>query len=91
MHQTVDSNMSGGISGSLRREAHAGRTRTVAPDCLGNGRIQRSTATDPQRSADVVGHRTMNSACPVCTGLSDAAIDRKLLLLSNGYNCVGRL
>jgi hypothetical protein len=32
---------------SLRREAHDGRSRSVAPDYLGNGRIQRSTATDP--------------------------------------------
>jgi hypothetical protein len=27
----------------------------------------------------------VNSACPVCTGLSGAPIDRKLLLLPNGY------
>jgi hypothetical protein len=43
----------------------------------------------PQRSADVAGHRTVNSACPVGTGLSDAPVDRKLLLLSNDYNCGG--
>jgi hypothetical protein len=29
----------------------------------------------------------MNSASPVCTGLIGAPVDRKLLLLSKGYNC----
>jgi hypothetical protein len=33
-----------------------------------------------QRSAYVAGHQAMNSACPVCTGLSGAPVDRKLLL-----------
>jgi hypothetical protein len=28
----------------------------------------------------VAGHRTVNSACPVGTGLSGALVDRKLLL-----------
>jgi hypothetical protein len=37
----------------------------------------------------VAGHRTVNNACPVCTGLSGAPIDIKLLLLSNDYNCGG--
>jgi hypothetical protein len=32
---------------SLCREAHNGRSRAIAPDSLGNGRIQQSTATDP--------------------------------------------
>jgi hypothetical protein len=43
----------------------------------------------PQQSADVAEHRIVNSACPMCTGLSDAPIDRKLLLLSNNYNSGG--
>jgi hypothetical protein len=38
---------------SLRREAHNGRSQAVAPNNLGNSRIQRSTATNPQRSGDV--------------------------------------
>jgi hypothetical protein len=42
-----------------------------------------------QRSPDMVGHRTVNSACPVCTRLSGAPVDRKLLLPSNGYNVGG--
>jgi hypothetical protein len=36
-------------------------------------------------------HRIVNSACPVCTGLSGAPVDIKLLLLSNDYNYKGRL
>jgi hypothetical protein len=49
----VCTRLSGGTPGSLRREAHNGRSRIVAPDrqvcneSLGNGRIQRSTASDP--------------------------------------------
>jgi hypothetical protein len=35
------------LGNSLRRDAHNRRSRVVAPDCLGNDRIQRSTAIDP--------------------------------------------
>jgi hypothetical protein len=31
----------------LHRESHNERSRAVAPDSLGNGRIQQSTAIDP--------------------------------------------
>jgi hypothetical protein len=55
-----------------------------APASLGNGRIQRSTAT-PQRSADVA--RALNSK--QC--MFGAPVDKKLMLLSNGYNCGGSL
>jgi hypothetical protein len=44
-----------------------------------------------QRSANVAGHWTMNSACLVCTGLSDAPVDRKLLLSVQGLEVWGRL
>jgi hypothetical protein len=51
--------LSGGTSGSLRREAHNGRSQAMAPDCpvctghSGNGRIQRST--DVARAPDCLG------------------------------------
>jgi hypothetical protein len=69
--------------------------RAVAPDCplctrqSDNGRIQRSIATDPNGRLTWPGHRTVNSSYPVCTGLSGAPVDKRLLLLSNGYNCGG--
>jgi hypothetical protein len=80
-----------GTPGSLRREAHNGHSQAVAPDCLGNGRIQRSIAIDPNGRLMWPGHQTVNSACLVYTGLSGAPVDRKLVLLSNDYNCGGRL
>jgi hypothetical protein len=95
VHRTVNNTCPVGHSDSLHREAHNGCSRDVALDCpvctrqSGNGRIQRLTATDPNDRLMWLGHRRMNSACPVCTGLSDAPVDRKLLLLSNGYNWGG--
>jgi hypothetical protein len=79
----------GGTPDSLRREAHNGRSRAVAPDSLGKGRIQWSTATDPTGRLTWPGHRTVNGACSVCTELFGASIDKKLLLLSNDYNFGG--
>jgi hypothetical protein len=55
----------------------------------GNSQIQRSTVADPKGWLTWPGHQTVNSACPVCTGLSGAPVDRKLLLSVNGYNCGG--
>jgi hypothetical protein len=51
-----------------------------------NGRIQWSTATDPNDRLTWPRHRTMNSACPVCTGLFGAPNNRNNNFLSNGYN-----
>jgi hypothetical protein len=71
------------------------RPRAATPDCpvctgqFGNGRIQQSTVANPNGRLTWPRHRTVNNACPVCTGLSGAPVDRKLLLLSNGYNCGG--
>jgi hypothetical protein len=79
----------------LRREAHNGHFRAVAPDCLvctGQFGLRSDPTVDcyrPQRSDDVAGLRTVNSACTVRTGLSGAPVDRKLLLLSNRYSCEG--
>jgi hypothetical protein len=96
-HRTVNSNLSGGTPESLRRGARnqapsscsiglPGVHWTVRVMVGSNGRLLPTI-----RSADVVGHRIVNSACPVCTGLSGAPIDKKVLLLSNGYNYEGRL
>jgi hypothetical protein len=76
---------------SLRREVHTERSRAVAQDNLGNDWIQQSTTTDPNGRLTCPGHQTVNSGCPVSTGLFGAPVDRKLLFLSNCYNCVGRL
>jgi hypothetical protein len=72
-------------------------SRAVAPDCpvctrqSVNGQIQRSTATDPNGRLMWLGHRTVNSACSVCIGLSSAPIDKNNNFLSNGYNWWGML
>jgi hypothetical protein len=72
-------------------------SRDVAPDCpvctrqSSNGRIQRSTATDPNCRLMWPGHQTVNSACLVCTELSDAPVDRNTSFLFNGYNWGGKL
>jgi hypothetical protein len=64
-------------------------THRQAPSGCSTGRIvgQRSDPTinccRPQRAADMAGHRTVNSACLVCTKLSSVPIDRKLLLLES--------
>jgi hypothetical protein len=65
------------------------RPRAVALDCLGNGQIQWSTDTNPNGRLMWPGPQTVNSACPVRTGVSDAPVDGKLVLLSNDYNCGG--
>jgi hypothetical protein len=73
------------------------RSRAITPDylvCTGQSRQWSDPTVDcyrPQRSADMAGHRAVNSACPVCTGLSAALVNRKLLLLSNDYNYGERL
>jgi hypothetical protein len=45
----------------------------------------------PQRSADMAGHRTVNSACLVYTGLFGAPVNRKLLLSVQRLVVWGRL
>jgi hypothetical protein len=94
IHEVGTQKCTGGAPDSLRREAHNGRSRAVAPDylvcapdILGNDRIQRSTTTYPNGRLTWPGHQTVNKPCPVCTGLSGASVDRKSLLLSNVYNC----
>jgi hypothetical protein len=42
-----------------RKEAVTRRSRAVAPDSLGNGRIQWSTAIDPNGRLTCPGHRTV--------------------------------
>jgi hypothetical protein len=68
------------------REVVTRRSRAVALVSLGNGRIQWSTATDPNGRLTCLEHPIVNSACPVCTGLSGVAVDRNNIFLSNGYN-----
>jgi hypothetical protein len=52
------------------------RTVRCAPNILGNGQIQRSTAIDPNGRLTWPGHQLVNNGCPVCTGLSGAPDDR---------------
>jgi hypothetical protein len=63
----------------------------VCTGLSGNGRIQRLTATNPNGRLTWSGHWIVNSACPVCTGLSGAPVDRNNSFLSNDYNLGGRL
>jgi hypothetical protein len=66
--QTVNSNLSGVHQTVCTEGPTTRRPRAVAPDCLcasdslGNGRIQRSTATDPNGRLTWLGHRTVSSA-----------------------------
>jgi hypothetical protein len=88
VHRTVW--YSGGTPGSLRREAHNGRSWVVALDCpvctrlFDNGRIQQSTVADLNGRLTWLGHRTANIACPVCTRLSSAPRTVWVVVGSNG-------
>jgi hypothetical protein len=73
------------------------RPQATAPDCpVCIGQVwQRSDPTvdccRPQGTTDMAGHQTVKSACPVCTELSGAPVDIKLLLSVQQLEVWGKL
>jgi hypothetical protein len=68
------------------------RSRVVAPDCpvwtgqSGNGRIQRSTATDPNSWLMGPEHRTTNSACLVRSSTESCCFCPTTIIVRGGHN-----
>jgi hypothetical protein len=85
-HRTVNSNCPVGQPDSLCRGAHRQAPSGCSTGLFGVHRIAWVTVGSNGRllQTTTVGwrgmHRTVNSACPLCTGLFDAPVDRKLLL-----------